>query len=58
MKYPFSTRRDFLQKASLGFGSLALAGLYGAPMIPHYRPPAKKRDLPVHGRRGFPSRLL
>ena len=41
MKYPFSTRRDFLQKASLGFGSLALAGLYGAPMIPHYRPPAK-----------------
>jgi hypothetical protein len=41
MKYPFSTRRDFLQKASLGFGSLALAGLYGAPIIPHYRPPAK-----------------
>ena len=41
MKYPFSTRRDFLQKASLGFGSLALVGLYGAPIIPHYRPPAK-----------------
>ena len=41
MKYPLSTRRNFLQKASLGFGSLALAGLYGAPMTPHHPPPAK-----------------
>ena len=41
MKHPFSTRRDFLQKASLGFGNLALASLYGKPVIPHYRPPAK-----------------
>ena len=41
MKHPFSTRRDFLQKASLGFGNLALASLYGKPIIPHYRPPAK-----------------
>ena len=41
MNHPFITRRDFLQKASLGFGSLALAGLYGAPVIPHYRPRAK-----------------
>jgi hypothetical protein len=41
MKHPFSTRRDFLQKASLGFGSLALASLYGAPMTPHYPSHAK-----------------
>jgi len=41
MKHPFITRRDFLQKASLGFGSLALSSLYGAPVIPHYRPRAK-----------------
>ncbi|MCP4728447.1 MAG: DUF1501 domain-containing protein [Roseibacillus sp.] len=41
MKPPFLTRRDFLQKTSLGFGGLALAGLSGAPMIPHYRPRAK-----------------
>jgi len=41
MKHPFSTRRDFLQKASLGFGNLALASLYGKPIIPHYHPPAK-----------------
>jgi len=41
MKHPFSTRRDFLQKASLGFGNLALASLYGKPIIPHFRPPAK-----------------
>ncbi|MDP6905692.1 MAG: DUF1501 domain-containing protein, partial [Verrucomicrobiota bacterium] len=41
MKHPFISRRNFLQKASLGFGSLALAGLYGAPVIPHYRPSAK-----------------
>jgi len=41
MKHPFITRRDFLQKTSLGFGSLALAGLYGASMIPHYSPRAK-----------------
>ncbi|SVD88581.1 uncharacterized protein METZ01_LOCUS441435, partial [marine metagenome] len=41
MKHPSITRRDFLQKASLGFGSLALSSLYGAPVIPHYRPRAK-----------------
>ena len=41
MKHPFISRRNFLQKASLGFGSLALAGLYGASVIPHYRPRAK-----------------
>ena len=41
MKHFVGTRRDFLQKASLGFGSLALAGLYGAPMTPHHAPPAK-----------------
>ncbi len=41
MNYPSITRRDFLQKASIGFGGLALAGLYGAPVIPHYRPRAK-----------------
>ena len=41
MKHPFTTRRDFLQNASLGFGSLALSGLYGAPVSPHYRPRAK-----------------
>ena len=41
MKHPFITRRDFLQKASLGFGSLALGGLYGAPVLPHSRPRAK-----------------
>jgi len=41
MKHPFISRRNFLQKASLGFGSLALAGLYGATVIPHYRPRAK-----------------
>jgi hypothetical protein len=41
MKHPFITRRDFLQKTSLGFGSLALSGLYGAPVIPHYQPRAK-----------------
>jgi len=41
MKHPSITRRDFLQNASLGFGSLALSSLYGAPVIPHYRPRAK-----------------
>ena len=41
MKHPFISRRNFLQKASLGFGSLALSSLYGAPVIPHYRPRAK-----------------
>ena len=41
MKPPFITRRDFLQKASLGFGSLALSGLYGAPVITHHTPRAK-----------------
>jgi len=41
MKHPCITRRDFLQNASLGFGSLALSSLYGAPVIPHYRPRAK-----------------
>jgi hypothetical protein len=41
MKHPFITRRDFLQKTSLGFGSLALSSLYGAPVIPHYQPRAK-----------------
>jgi hypothetical protein len=41
MKHPFITRRDLLQQASLGFGSLALASLYGVPGIPHYRPRAK-----------------
>ena len=41
MKYPFITRRDFLQQASLGFGSLALSNLYGSPMIAHHPPRAK-----------------
>ena len=41
MKHPFISRRDFLQKASLGFGSLALSGLYGAPVIAHHPPRAK-----------------
>ena len=41
MRHPSITRRDFLQKASLGFGGLALSSLYGAPLIPHYRPRAK-----------------
>ena len=41
MNYPSITRRDFLQKASLGFGGMALSSLYGAPLIPHYRPRAK-----------------
>ncbi|MFT5129115.1 MAG: hypothetical protein ACI8W8_002735 [Rhodothermales bacterium] len=41
MNHPLTTRRNFLQNASLGFGSLALGALYGAPVIPHYRPRAK-----------------
>ncbi len=41
MKYPFIPRRDFLQQASLGFGSLALSNLYGSPMIAHHPPRAK-----------------
>ena len=41
MKYPFITRRDFLQQASLGFGSLALSNLYGSAMIAHHPPRAK-----------------
>jgi hypothetical protein len=42
MKHPCITRRNFLQKSSLGFGSLALSSLYGkAPVIPHYPPRAK-----------------
>ena len=41
MKHPFISRRDLLQKASLGFGSLALSGLYGAPVIAHHPPRAK-----------------
>ena len=57
MKYPFITRRDFLQQASLGFGSLALSNLYGSPMIAHH-PPRAKCDLPVHGWWGFSCRLL
>ena len=53
MKYPFITRRDFLQQASLGFGSLALSNLYGAPMITHHPPRAKSVIFPVHGMVGF-----
>ena len=41
MKHSFITRRDFLQQASLGFGSLALSNLYGSPMIAHHPPRAK-----------------
>jgi len=41
MKHPFITRRDFLHKTSLGFGSLALSGLYGTPMTTHHPPRAR-----------------
>ena len=58
MKYPFSTRRDFFTE---GLARLRQLGP-GRPVrgaddsaLPSAR---EERDLPVHGRRGFPSRLL
>ena len=41
MSHPFITRRELLRKASLGFGGLALSGLYGAPVRPHFQARAK-----------------
>jgi len=47
---PFTTRREFLQKSALGFGSLALSGLLSQqnahavalPGLPHFAPKAKR----------------
>ncbi|MCP4847698.1 MAG: hypothetical protein GY899_07120, partial [Verrucomicrobiaceae bacterium] len=38
MKHPFISRRAFLQKALVGFGSLALSDLDGAPVIGNHPP--------------------
>ncbi len=47
---PFTTRREFLQKSALGFGSLALSGLFSQqtahaaalPGLPHFIPKATR----------------
>ena len=41
MNHPLLTRRELLRNSSLGFGSLALSGLYGAPVEPHFQARAK-----------------
>ena len=41
MNYPLLTRRELLRNSSLGFGGLALSGLYGAPVEPHFQARAK-----------------
>ena len=43
MNHPFITRRELLQNSSLGFGGLALSGLYGAPVNPHF--PARAKNV-------------
>lgn len=43
MNHPFITRRELLQNASLGFGGLALSGLYGAPVNSHF--PARAKNV-------------
>ncbi len=41
MNHPLLTRRELLRNSSLGFGGLALSGLYGAPVEPHFQARAK-----------------
>lgn len=41
MNYPLLTRRELLRNSSLGFGGLALSGLYGAPLEAHFHARAK-----------------
>ena len=41
MNHPLLTRRELLRNSSLGFGGLALSGLYGAPVDPHFQARAK-----------------
>ena len=43
MNPPSITRRELLRNASLGFGGLALSGLYGAPVKPHF--PARAKNV-------------
>jgi|TARA_B110000879_G_scaffold161409_1_gene208421 hypothetical protein len=41
MNHPLLTRRELLRNSSLGFGGLALSGLYGAPVEAHFQARAK-----------------
>ena len=41
MNHPLLTRRELLRNSSLGFGGLALSGLYGAPLEAHFQARAK-----------------
>ncbi len=43
MNHPLLTRRELLRNSSLGFGGLALSGLYGAPVNPHF--PARAKNV-------------
>ncbi len=60
------SRREFLQKSAMGFGTLALSGvmeqeLRGSsmplyPKVPHFAPPRQTCHLPLHGRRRVSGR--
>jgi hypothetical protein len=43
MNHPLLTRRELLRNSSLGFGGLALSGLYGTPVEPHF--PARAKNV-------------